>query len=99
MQTESAAISPSCCLKSVHSDGVQAAAGDAGAAGGGGGELRVGAAETLRRVNGAEAEAGVPEHEGHDGQRVRATGKDTKCMISEMLRVITNMCFFPHSVS
>lgn len=52
------------------SDGAQTAAGGARAAGGGGGELRVGAAEALRGVHGAEAEAGVPEHEGHDGPRV-----------------------------
>lgn len=75
-QTGSSAVSPDCCLISVGSDGAKTAAGDAGEAGGGGGELRVGAAETLRGVHGAEAEAGVPEHAGHDGQRVRATGKD-----------------------
>lgn len=54
------------------SGGAQAAAGDAGEAGGGGSERRVGAAETLRGADGAEAEAGVPDYEGHDGQRVSA---------------------------
>lgn len=88
---------PPWCLKSVPSDGAQTAAGDAGEAGGRGGELRVRAAETLWGVNGAQAEAGVPEHEGHDGQRVRATGKDASFMefnISEMLCVIKTARFF-----
>lgn len=54
------------------SDGAQTTAGDAGEASGGGGELRVRTAQALRGVHGAEAEAGVPEYEGHDGQRVRS---------------------------
>lgn len=63
-------------------DGAQTAAGDAGEADGVGGELRVGAAETLRGVHGAETAAGVSEHEGHDGQRVRMNiSQDVWCCL------------------
>lgn len=65
------------CL-TLGSDGAQTAAGDAGEAGVGGGECRVGAPETLRGADGAEAEAGVPEYEGHDGQRVSAENMQTE---------------------
>lgn len=98
MQRRSSAVSPDWCLISAGSDGTKTATGDAGEAGGGGGELWVRTAETLWGVHGAEAEAGVPEHEGHDGQRVRATGKDAslltflKCYVWTKLSVFSTLC-------
>lgn len=78
-------------LKSVLSDGTETAAGNAGEAGGGGGKLRVWAAETLWGVHGAEAEAGVPDHEGHDGQRVRAAGKDPSLMVFQIYEMFYHL--------
>ena len=51
-------------------EGAESAAGETGAAGGGHGQQRVRAAETLRGAHGAEAEEGLPEHQRPDGQRV-----------------------------
>lgn len=93
-------VSPDCLL-SIDSVGPQGAAGDAGEARSGRCERRVRAAETLWGAHGAEAEAGVPEYEGHDGKRVREImthSKWLKCLkMSETLHAIKHLVWFSTS--
>lgn len=95
IQTGSAIVPPDWYLKHVLLDGPQTAAGDAGKGTGSSGKLCIGAAETLWGIYGAQAEAGVPEHEGHDGQRVRASARNQVSLkLFLKCRAITNAWFF-----
>lgn len=94
IEKDADSTSPDWLLKSFGSACTHTAARDAGEAGSRGGECRVGAAETLRGVHGAEAEAGVSECEGHDGQRVRASNNKHANITADISFVFTIIKMF-----